>query len=258
MDVRSLKMFERVVCITGSGARIGAYLAQHLHAQGWRVILHARQHRQQADQLAAQMNQHMPHSACVVQGDLTDDLTLSHVAADIAAAFGRLDALIHNASSFYATPMGQATLRDWDDLFGSNARAPFFLTQALLPLLQAQPSNVISILDIHADGQPFRDYPIYNMAKAAHRMMVQALAKDLAPHIRVNGVAPGANIWPDAQATHAINLELRQQIEQSIPLKRVGEPADIAGAISYLLDAGYVTGQILAIDGGRSLTIAGE
>jgi pteridine reductase len=131
MDVRSLKMFERVVCITGSGARIGAYLAQHLHAQGWRVILHARQHRQQADQLAAQMNQHTPHSACVVQGDLTDDATLSRVAVDIGAAFGRLDALIHNASSFYATPMGQATLRDWDDLFGSNARAPFFFDSSV-------------------------------------------------------------------------------------------------------------------------------
>jgi pteridine reductase len=232
-------MIERVVCITGSGVRIGAHLADVLHAQGWRVVLHGRHNLHEAQAHADRLNAERPHSACAVQG-------------------GRLDALIHNASSFFSTPMGQATQQDWDDLMGSNARAPFFLTQALLPHLQATQGVVLSILDIHANGQPFAGYPIYNMAKAAHRMMVQALAKDLAPDVRVNGVAPGANLWPDAHSPSALDDDLQQRVSASIPLQRIGTPDDLAHAIVYLLDARYVTGQILAVDGGRSLTLAGE
>ncbi|MEY2863059.1 MAG: hypothetical protein RLY58_766 [Pseudomonadota bacterium] len=251
-------MTERVVCITGSGVRIGAHLADVLHAQGWRVVLHGRHNLHEAQAHADRLNAQRPHSACAVQGDLLDMQHLPTLAHTIGNAFGRLDALVHNASSFFSTPMGQATQQDWDDLMGSNARAPFFLTQALLPHLQATQGVVLSILDIHANGQPFAGYPIYNMAKAAHRMMVQALAKDLAPDVRVNGVAPGANLWPDAHSPSALDDDLQQRVSASIPLQRIGTPDDLAHAIVYLLDARYVTGQILAVDGGRSLTLAGE
>lgn len=251
-------MNERVVCITGSGVRIGAHLADVLHARGFRVVLHGRHNLHEAQAHADRLNAVRPQSAGVVQGDLLDMQHLPVLADAIAAVFGRLDALIHNASSFFATPVGQASQQHWDDLMGSNARAPFFLTQALLPYLNATQGVVLSILDIHANGQPFAGYPIYNMAKAAHRMMVQALAKDLAPRIRVNGVAPGANLWPDAQSVSALDADLQQRVLASIPLQKIGTPDDIAQAICYLLDAPYVTGQILAIDGGRSLTLAGE
>jgi pteridine reductase len=251
-------MTDKVVCITGSGVRIGAHLADVLHHNGWRIILHGRHSVDVAQQHADRLNAIRPDSVCVVQGDLLDTAALTRLAQDISQCFGRLDALIHNASSFFSTPMGQATLQDWDDLMGSNARAPFFLTQALLPILRQSKGVVLSMIDIHANGQPFADYPIYNMAKAAHRMMVQALAKDLAPEIRVNGISLGANLWPDDGSISALDAEVQSRVMASIPMQRVGTPDDLAAAVCYLLDASYVTGQILAVDGGRSLTIAGE
>jgi pteridine reductase len=182
------------------------------------VVLHGRHNLHEAQAHADRLNAERPHSACAVQGDLLDMQHLPTLAHTIGNAFGRLDALIHNASSFFSTPMGQATQQDWDDLMGSNARAPFFLTQALLPHLQATQGVVLSILDIHANGQPFAGYPIYNMAKAAHRMMVQALAKDLAPDVRVNGVAPGANLWPDAHSPSALDDDTRHRVFAGCPL----------------------------------------
>ncbi len=248
-----------IALITGSALRVGAVIADTLHARGWTVLIHYRRSEAEACALADRLNAHRPASAQAVQADLNRPEAPEHLAAKVLALTGgRLDGLVNNASSFYPTPVGTATLAHWDDLFASNARAPYFLSQSLAPALRAARGGIVSIVDIHAE-RPFRDHPVYCMAKAALAMMTKALAKDLAPEVRVNGVSPGAILWPDPDSPSAIPDAVQTQILDGIPLGRLGAPQDIAGAVAFLLaDAPYISGQILAVDGARLTTLGAE
>lgn len=255
----SVRTEPRLALITGSARRVGAVIAETLHARGWTVFIHYRQSEAEASALAARLNSLRPDSACILQADLNRPEAPQQLAERVLALTGgKLDALINNASSFYPTPAGSATLDQWDDLFASNARAPFFLSQALSPALAACRGSIVNIVDIHA-SRPFRDYPVYCMAKAALAMMTRALAKDLAPRVRVNGVAPGAILWPEEHSESVIDPAVQAKILSGVPLGRLGAPEDIARTVAFLVeDAPYITGQIIAVDGGRSQTLGEE
>ncbi len=249
-----------VMLVTGSAKRIGAAIIRAAHRQGYRVIIHCYQSRQEADMLADTLNQVRSNSASVIVADLevvNTPVILKHLVQTIIDTFGQLDVLVHNASRFYPSPLGSIDCGQWDELFLSNAKAPLLLSQALHPYLQIQDGSIISLLDIHAHNKPFGNYVVYNMAKAAHRMMVQSLALDMAPHVRVNGVAPGVNILPEADSDQALDEVQQRSIVASIPMQRIGTPDDIAHSVLYLAQARYVTGEIITVDGGRSLTLAG-
>lgn len=250
-----------VVLVTGSAKRLGRQIIESFHQQGYAVIVHCRHSTTAAEDLCQQLNQQRPGSACWLSADLTDVEALQQFAVAVPGCFGRLDVLVNNASSFYPTPMGTATMSQWHDLFGSNVQAPFFLTQALMPELAKQKGCVINLVDIHAE-KPLAQHPVYCMAKAALVMMTRSLARELAPTIRVNGIAPGAILWPQPQpaglsAAGAGITELTEQdkaqILAQIPLGHLGQPTDIAQTALFLAQASYITGQILAVDGGRSL-----
>jgi pteridine reductase len=241
-----------VVLITGGGRRIGAEIARHLHAAGYRLALHCRHSRAEAEALASECNRQRPNSAQVFNADLLDTPALPTLVQQAQAAWGRLDALINNASSFYATPMGQIDEAAWEDLVGSNLKAPLFLSQAAAPLLAETRGSIINLLDIHA-GRPRRGYSVYSAAKSGLQALTRSLARDLAPQVRVNGVAPGAILWPeDGQMS---DVAERDAIIRATPLKRTGTPADIAHAVRFLLseEAGFITGQVIAVDGGRAI-----
>ncbi len=248
-----------VILITGSAKRIGAAIIRAAHEQGYRVIIHCNNSQQQAQQLVDELNDICTASAAVVIADLAivnDGDSLKQFAQTVIGTFGQLDVLVHNASRFYPTPIGSIGNNQWNELILTNAKAPLLLSQALLPHLQLQHGCIVSLLDIHAHDKPFKGYTVYNMAKAAHRMMVQSLALEMAPHVRVNGVAPGVNILPDADSDQALDNDIQQSVISSIPLQRIGTPEDIAHCVLYLVQASYITGEIIAIDGGRSLTLA--
>ena len=239
--------------ITGGARRIGAEIARHLHRRGLSVCLHYRGSEGPARQLADQLNGERAGSAAVVQADLAEEGAAQRIHDAALAAFGRIDVLINNASAFYPTPVKKATPSDWEELFASNARGPFFLSQACAPELARRPGAIVNLVDIHG-LVPLRDNSVYSMAKAALVMQTRALAKDLAPMVRVNGVAPGSILWPEGDAE--AGEEAQRAILEKVPLQRQGTPADIAGAVAFLaLDAPYVTGQILAVDGGRLLNM---
>ena len=249
-----------VMLVTGSAKRIGAAIIRAAHHHGYRVIIHCNHSEQEAITLANTLNRSRTNSAVVINADLAivnDDKNLSRFVADVLANFGQLDVLVHNASRFYPTSFGTISNAQWDELFLSNAKAPLFLSQALMPYLKTQRGCIISLLDIHADNKPFNGYTIYNMAKAAHRMMVQSLALEMAPHIRVNGVAPGVNILPETDSDQALDPMHQQNIIENIPMQRIGTPDEIAHSVLYLAKANYLTGEIINVDGGRSLTLAG-
>lgn len=235
--------------ITGGAARIGAAVARSLHAAGARVVIHYRSSAEAADALRDSLLAQRAGSAVTVQGDLIDPDSWPRLVKAAVQFGGTLDILINNASSFYPTPVGQATTAQWDDLLGSNARAPFFLAQAAAPELAKQGGCIVNLVDIHAE-RPHPDHPVYCMAKAANAMMVKALARDLAPRVRVNGVAPGAALWPEGYLADAEKREILQRI----PLGRPGGAEQIAQAVMCMVTGpDYVTGQILAVDGGRSV-----
>lgn len=241
---------EKVVLITGAAQRLGAATARELHNRGWRVLVHCRQSREKAEELAGELNVKRRQSCHVLQADLGHDAGVQALAAEALAVYSRVDALVNNASSFYSTPIGTATPEQWDDLFSSNARAPFFLAQALVPELKRRHGAIVNLIDIHAE-RPLKEHTVYCMAKAAHAMLTLSLAKELAPEIRVNGVAPGAILWPGNQV---MSTGAQEKILQGIPLQRLGEPRDIARTIAFLLeDSPYITGQIIAVDGGRRI-----
>ncbi len=244
-------MHEGAVLITGAARRIGAAIARTLHGAGARVVLHCHHSRAEADAMAAELERARAGSCAVVQGDLLDLAQVERIVAEAAGAFGRLDALVNNASSFYATRFGAITARDWDDLIGSNLRAPLFLAQAAAVHLRAAHGAVVNVVDIHAE-RPLKDFAVYSVAKAGLAGLTRVLAVEMAPDVRVNGVAPGAILWPD-DGRHFDPAE-RGRITAQTPLGRTGGPEDIAGAVKYLLfDAPFVTGQVLAVDGGRGL-----
>lgn len=248
-NAMNLPLENKFALITGAARRIGAQIAKKLHGAGANVAVHYRGSAAEAKALCVLLNDRRADSAKLFQADLNLDGEIDALAAAVSDWSGRLDILINNASSFYPTPLGSVTYAQWDDLIGSNLKAPLFLSQAVLPMLRASKGNIINIVDIHAK-RPLRDHVVYGSAKAGLVMLTRALAKDLAPDIRVNGVAPGAVMWPEAGMTD----DIKGQILGEIPLGRQGTPDDIAAAVLYLIvDASYVTGQILAVDGGRSL-----
>lgn len=238
-----------VVLITGAARRVGAAIARALHAQGASVALHYRQSRDEAKQLAEELNATRARSAATFAADLLDTPTLPGLVESVLAHFGRLDGLVNNASSFAPTPLGTIDQAAWDELIGSNLKAPLFLTQAAAPALIERKGAVVNIIDIHAE-RPLAGYPVYCAAKAGLLGLTRALAVELSPAVRVNGVSPGAVLWPEDGQFAA---EQRRAIVDHALLKSEGSPDDIAGAVRFLLfDAIYVTGQVLAVDGGRS------
>ena len=239
----------KVVLVTGAARRIGAAIATKLHRNGADLAIHYRSSADDAMALAQALNEKRPESAAIFQADLGDTQNLHLLIDSILAWRGRLDVLINNASSFYPTPPGNITEEQWDDLIGSNLKAPLFLSQAALNELRKNRGVIINIVDIHAQ-RPLKNHTIYGPAKAGLAMLTRSLAKDLAPEIRVNGVAPGAILWPE----DGIEDDTKNTILGQIPLERAGNPDDIAGCVLYLVsDADYVTGQIIAVDGGRSI-----
>jgi len=236
-----------VALVTGAARRIGAAIARHLHAQGYALVLHCRHSCAQAQTLAAELEAIRPGSTLVVQADLADMECLPGLVAAAAERFGRLDALVNNASSFYPTPLDQATPAQWEDIFASNARAPFFLTKAAAPQLKASGGAVVNLADVYAQA-PLRGHSIYSISKAALVMATRALALELAPEVRVNAIAPGAILWPEHGPDHA----REQRLIACTPLARIGRVEEIAEAVHWLLSgASYTTGQVLAVDGGR-------
>lgn len=241
----------KVALITGGAKRVGAAIVRHLHGKGWQIVLHYRASHAQACALADELNEQRAQSVVCVQADLLQIDQLPKLVDCAVAHFGRLDALINNASSFFPTPLGQITEASWDDLIGSNVKAPLFLSQAAAAELKKTGGCIVSIADIHVN-RPMPEHAVYSIGKAGLVTMTQALARDLAPQVRVNAVAPGANLWPDAESV--FDAEQRAQIESSIPLGRVGSPLDLARTIAFLIeDAPYITGQIINVDGGRSV-----
>ncbi|MFQ3236140.1 MAG: pteridine reductase [Paraglaciecola sp.] len=248
MKKTNIVMTEKVVFITGSAKRIGAHTARYLHNLNYKLVLHCNHSVDEAQALMMELNSKRENSARLIMGDLCDFQTLQELADSAWQAFGRLDVLINNASSFYPTAVGQITLEHWQNLMGSNVQAPLFLSQYLAPQLALHKGVIINMVDIHAQ-RPLKEHTVYSMAKAALVTMTQSLAQELAPDIRVNAVAPGAILWPE----QALDQQNKDLVLQQIPAQRLGSPQDIAQAIGYLIDAQYVNGQILAVDGGRSI-----
>jgi pteridine reductase len=239
----------RWALVTGAGKRIGATIARTLHAAGANVAVHYFKSADDAQRVVDELNGTRAGSAIAVGGDIRDIGAIERIVAEVTKQAGRLDILVNNASSFYPTPLGTVTDETWHDLVDSNLKAPLFLSQALLPALRAARGVIINIVDVHAQ-RPLRHYVVYGAAKAGLAMLTRSLAKDLGPEIRVNGVAPGAILWPESGVSESV----QQSIVKQVPLKRTGAPEDIASAVLYLVrDATYVTGQILAVDGGRSV-----
>lgn len=244
----------KVALVTGAARRIGAAIARRLHADGYALALHYRSSRAEMDALVAELNHVRAGSVIALQADLAEFDRLPELVAGTVGHFGRLDALVNNASAFYPTPLGSATPAQWDDLFASNARAPFFLAQAAAPHLRAARGGIVNLADIHGE-RPLAGHGIYCMAKAALLMLSKSLALDLAPDVQVNAIAPGAILWPEpANGEPAKETAAQVALLASTPLQRMGTPEDVAAAVSWLLhDAGYVTGQTLHLDGGRHL-----
>lgn len=239
----------KIALVTGAAKRIGAACARLLHAHGYNIVLHCHRSVHEASQLVEELNGLRAESAYLVAADLLLLEQVHALAEKALYAWGNVDVLINNASLFYSGSLGDIAERDWDDLLGGNLKAPFFLSQALAPSLRRRRGCIINIADIHAEkGLP--GFPVYSIAKAGLVAMTKCLAKELAPDVRVNAVAPGAILWPD----RGISAEQKAEILQKVALQRCGEVDDIARAVGYLSDdAPYMTGQVLTVDGGRML-----
>jgi pteridine reductase len=240
----------KVALLTGAAKRIGAETARVLHAAGMNIVLHHNSSAELADALAAELNAVRPHSVVTVAFNLKQIERLPDLAKQAAAAWGRIDLLVNNASTFYPTEMEQIDLEQWHDLIAVNLQAPLFLSQACSRFLRENNGSIVNIVDIHGD-RPLKGYPIYSIAKAGLIAMTKSLARELAPEIRVNGVAPGAIMWPEVEAYESVH----QEIIDRTALKREGHPRDIAKTVQFLSNGpDYITGQIIAVDGGRTLS----
>jgi len=249
MNTPAGQLAGRWALVTGAARRIGAAITRTLHGAGAGIAIHYRSSSGDADALAAELNDLRPGSAIAVQADLLDASALPGLVDTVVGHAGRLDILVNNASTFYATRLGEITEQHWHDLVGTNLKAPLFLAQAAAPYLREKRGSIVNIIDIHA-VRPLRHHTVYGPAKAGLAMLTRTLARDLAPDIRVNGVSPGAILWPDGD----VQKTIKENIIAQVPMRRAGEPADIAGCVLYLVrDAAYVTGQIIAVDGGRSI-----
>lgn len=247
----SVSPVSKVALITGAARRIGAAMAELLHQAGMNIVLHYNISEDEADTLCAKLNQIRPDSAITLQGDLLLPEIDKSIVKAAHAAWGRLDVLINNASRFYRTPFGQVTEYAWDDLMISNLRAPFFLAQAAAPYLIETKGRIINVADIHA-WRPMRNYSVYCISKTGVLMLTKALAKELAPDVVVNAIAPGAIIWPEGE--NSLSPEEKDAIISKTPLGRSGTVDDIAKMALFLArDADFVTGEVYAVDGGRGL-----
>jgi len=242
----------RIVLITGGAKRVGAAICRRLHAAGARLMLHYRESAGEARLLQAELNHARADSVALIQADLLDLQKLPAIVEQTLSTYGRLDALVNNASSFFQTQVGDISANDWEDLVGTNVRAPLFLAQAAAPALRKSQGAIVNITDIHAE-RPLKNYVVYSVAKAGLVGLTRSLARELAPEVRVNAVAPGPILWPDDDSFDELS---RQRIISHTPLRREGSPDDIAKAVHFLLaDATYVTGETINVDGGRHIAI---
>lgn len=240
----------KVALITGGIKRVGAAIAHQLHAEGINLALHYRHSEQEAHTLQSRLNHQRMNSVLLLQADLLNTSKLSSMVHQIIDHYGRLDILINNASSFFPTPVGEMNEESWENLIGTNLKAPLFLSQAAAPYLMENEGCIVNLVDIHAD-RPLRQHTIYCIAKAGLAMLTKSLARELGPKVRVNAVAPGAILWPENEMDELA----KQRIISNIALKRHGDPNDIAQTVRFLVqNAPYITGQIIAVDGGRTLT----
>lgn len=239
----------KTVLVTGAAKRLGAAIAHAAHGEGANVVVHYRTSRIAADELCATLNATRSNSAVAVQADLLDTRSHAPLVATASTAFGRLDVLVNNASTFYPTPFGAITENQWRDLMGANLKAPLFLSQAAAPELRKTQGLILNMVDIHG-RRPLPNYAVYSIAKAGLAMMTHALARELGPDVRVNGIAPGPVLWPEGD----LDAALKEEIVSKTALKRSGSPNDVVRtALFFMKDAPFITGQILAVDGGRSL-----
>lgn len=243
---------DKVALITGGAQRLGGALARALHAQGMRLVIHYHSSESAAHALQAELHQVRPNSVMLVRGDLgAGERLLRNLVFETVEAFDRLDVLINNAAQFYPTEFGHATETQWDEIISINLKAPFFLAQTAAPHLKKYGGSILNITDIYGD-RPLVNYAVYSISKAGLVMLTKALARELGPDVRVNGIAPGVILWPET----GLDEMSKQRIISRTPLKRSGEPGDIATAAVFLTrDAGYITGQVIAVDGGRFVVI---
>lgn len=242
-----------VALITGSAHRLGARTAQLLHDRGWNLVIHYRSRAEQAQNLAEVMNYQRQNSAIALRADLSEIAETKRLGHEATTKWGRLDALVNNASVFYPNPTAQVTADDWDSIMHTNLKAPFFLLQACLPALRESKGSVVNLIDIYSE-KPLAEHPLYCASKAGLAALTRSWAKDLAPEVRVNGVSPGAILWPEGDAV--VGADYQSKILDQTPLKRTGTPDDIARTIVFLLtEAPFITGQIISVDGGRSLNM---
>ena len=237
-----------VALITGAAKRIGAAMACKLHSEGYRIIIHYGHSKDDALALAEKLNSQRADSATCLQANLCNSDEVNALAQKALDVWGHLDVLVNNASSFYPTPVGDISEDDWDSLVGSNVKGPLFLSQALAPALEAKKGCIINMVDMHID-RPLPKHSVYLIAKSGLASLTQSLAIDLAPNVRVNGIAPGAILWPEREMDDAE----KDKLLSSIPLGELGTPEDIANTLSFLVSAPYITGQIIYVDGGRGL-----
>lgn len=237
-----------VALITGAAKRIGAAMATRLHSEGFRVIIHYGHSKDDAHTLAQKLNDIRPESATCLQANLCDSEDVKALSEKAVNVWGQLDVLVNNASSFYPTPIGSISEEDWLSLVGSNVKGPLFLSQALAPALRKAKGCIVNMVDMHID-RPLPKHSVYLLAKSGLASLTQSLAIDLAPDIRVNGIGPGAILWPERE----MGDDEKDKLLSSIPLGELGKPEDIAKTLSFLISASYVTGQIIFVDGGRSL-----
>lgn len=243
----------RTVLVTGGAKRVGAAICRRLHASGMDLMLHYRSSVKEARALQAELNAKRADSVALVQADLLKIAALPSLVNETVKKFGRLDVLINNASSFAPTTVGEITEKAWDDLMGTNLKAPMFLSQAAAPHLRKNHGCIVNIVDIHAE-RPMKNYVVYSAAKGGLAALTRSLARELGAEVRVNGVAPGAIMWPE-DAEWADELARQRIINQTL-LKRIGDPEDVARAVQFLiLDSPYMTGQVIAVDGGRSVSL---
>jgi len=241
-----------VVLITGGAKRVGATICRRLHRAGASVMLHFRSSAGEARLLQAELNHVRAKSVALIQADLLDVAKLPSLVEQTVQTFGRLDALVNNASTFYQTTIGDIGVDDWNNLIGTNLQAPLFLAQAAAPALKKSQGSIVNITDIHAE-RPLKSYVVYSVAKAGLVGLTRSLARELAPDVRVNAVAPGPILWPDEEVFDEL---ARQRIISHTPLRREGSPDDVAKAVHYLLaDAPYVTGETINVDGGRHIAL---
>jgi pteridine reductase len=242
----------KTVLITGGAKRVGAAICRRLHLAGANLMLHYRSSAGEARLLQAELNHARPNSVALIQADLLDLPKLPSVVEQTLQTYGRLDALVNNASTFFPTPIGEITEAHWHDLIGTNLQVPLFLAQAAAPALRKTQGAIVNLSDIHAE-RPLKNYVIYSIAKAGLAGLTRSLARELAPEVRVNAVAPGPILWPDDESFDELS---RQRIISHTPLKREGTPDDIARAVHFLLaDGNYITGETLNVDGGRNMAI---